>query len=127
MLDDPRTKARSFLESSSIVSELEDVLNHLVYEKPDDLHGFLVSSKILLSIYSFNFYCLKANHFLDQSKQPQIATLTLRRLMGPAGEPSVHIDLTIALRNRTEVKIKYDYLLLIIEFLFKYSDIMDSQ
>jgi hypothetical protein len=47
--------------------------------------------------------------------------------MGPAGEPSVHIDLTIALRNRTEVKIKYDYLLLIIEFLFKYSDIMDSQ
>lgn len=46
MLDDPRTKARSFLESSSIVSELEDVLNHLVYEKPDDLHGFLVSSKI---------------------------------------------------------------------------------
>jgi hypothetical protein len=45
MLDDPRTKARSFLESSSIVSELEDVLNHLVYEKPDDLHGFLVSSK----------------------------------------------------------------------------------
>jgi hypothetical protein len=43
MLDDPRTKARSFLQSSSIVSELEDVLNHLVYEKPDDLHGFLVS------------------------------------------------------------------------------------
>jgi len=49
MLDDPRTKARSFLESSSIVSELEDVLNHLVYEKPDDLHGFLVGSKICLS------------------------------------------------------------------------------
>lgn len=84
MLDDPRTKARSFLESSSIVSELEDVLNHLVYEKPDDLHGFL------------------ANYFLDQCKQPQIASLTLRRLMGPSSEPSIHIDLTVSLRNRTE-------------------------
>ena len=42
---------------------------------------------------------------MDQSKQPQIANLVLRRLMGPAGEPSIHIDLTIALRNRTEVKI----------------------
>jgi hypothetical protein len=48
MLDDPRTKARSFLESSSIVTELEDVLNHLVYEKPDDLHGFLVRLKYFL-------------------------------------------------------------------------------
>lgn len=46
MFDDPRTRARVFLESSSIISELEDVLNHLVFEKPDDLHGFLVSSKI---------------------------------------------------------------------------------
>jgi hypothetical protein len=48
MLDDPRTKARSFLESSSIVTELEDVLNHLVYGKPDDLHGFLVRLKYFL-------------------------------------------------------------------------------
>ena len=43
MFDDPRTKARSFLESSGVVTELEDVLNALIYEKPDDLHGFLVS------------------------------------------------------------------------------------
>jgi hypothetical protein len=49
MLDDPRTKARSFLESSSIVSELEDVLNQLVFEKPDDLHGFLVSNYVFFS------------------------------------------------------------------------------
>jgi hypothetical protein len=46
---------------------------------------------------------------MDQSKQPQISNLTLRRLMGPAGGPSVHIDLTIALRNRTEVKINEQY------------------
>ena len=46
MFDDPRVKARSFLESSSIISELEDVLNRLVYEKPDDLHGFLVSQAV---------------------------------------------------------------------------------
>ncbi|CAF3465212.1 unnamed protein product [Rotaria sp. Silwood1] len=84
MYDDPRTKARSFLESSSIISELEDVLNHLVYEKPDDLNGYI------------------ANHFLGQSKQPQIINLTLKRLIGPADEPAIHIDLTIALRNRTE-------------------------
>ncbi|CAF1111624.1 unnamed protein product [Adineta steineri] len=84
MLDDPRTKARTFLESSSIVSELEDVLNLLIDEKPDDLHGFL------------------ANHFLHQSKQPQIASLILKRLTGPAGEPAVHIDLTVALRNRSQ-------------------------
>ncbi|CAF2573323.1 unnamed protein product [Rotaria sp. Silwood2] len=84
MYDDPRTKARSFLESSSIVSELEDVLNHLVYEKPDDLNGYV------------------ANHFLGQSKQPQIVDLTLRRLIGPADESAMHIDLTVALRNRTE-------------------------
>ncbi|CAF3065648.1 unnamed protein product [Rotaria socialis] len=84
MFDDSRTKARDFLESSSIVSELEDVLNHLVFEKPDDLHGYL------------------ANHFLGQSKQPQIVNLTFRQLIGPASEAAMNIDLTIALRNRTE-------------------------
>jgi hypothetical protein len=58
MLDDPRTKARSFLESSSIVTELEDVLNHLVYEKPDDLHGFLVrlNHSVLTYFRLLNFY-----------------------------------------------------------------------
>jgi hypothetical protein len=127
MLDDPRTKARSFLESSCIVSEIEDVLNHLIYEKPDDLHGYLVSRKNLCmkSIHCFFFDILQANHFIDQSKQPQIANLTLRRLMGPAAEPSVHIDLTIAVRNRTEVKIND---CLIMKFVcFLYSDIMDLQ
>ncbi|CAF3868768.1 unnamed protein product [Rotaria sordida] len=84
MFDDPRIKARYFLESSSIISELEDVLNQLVYEKPNDLNGYI------------------ANHFLDQSKQPQIINLTLKRLIGPADEPAMHMDLTIALRNRTE-------------------------
>ena len=66
MLDDPRTKARTFLESSSIVSELEDVLNHLVYEKPDDLHGFLVSiplvirqSIVTLELLGESFYASK--------------------------------------------------------------------
>lgn len=53
MFDDPRTKARTFLESSSIISELEDVLNHLVYEKPDDLHGFLVNFKKILLFFFF--------------------------------------------------------------------------
>ena len=43
MGDDPRTKARTFLESSSIVSEIEDVLNDLVYENPEDLRGYLVT------------------------------------------------------------------------------------
>ncbi|UJR32187.1 hypothetical protein I4U23_019651 [Adineta vaga] len=84
MGDDPRTKARTFLESSSIVSEIEDVLNDLVYENPEDLRGYL------------------ANYFLNQSKQPQITSLNLRRLTGSAGEPAIHIDLTIALRNRTQ-------------------------
>jgi hypothetical protein len=56
MLDDPRTKARSFLESTSIVSELEDVLNHLVYEKPDDLHGYLVSFQFFTSIITLLLY-----------------------------------------------------------------------
>jgi hypothetical protein len=70
MLNDPRTKARSFLESSSIVSEIEDVLNHLIYEKPDDLHGFLVSRKIFheinpllfLYIYRQIILWIKANN-----------------------------------------------------------------
>ena len=105
MIDDPRTKARTFLESSTIISELEEVLNDLVHEKPDDLHGFLVSGKICWQTSlapSFGF--LQANHFLDQSKQPQITALSLRRLVGPAGEPAVHIDLTVAHRNRTQVE-----------------------
>ncbi|CAF0932285.1 unnamed protein product [Adineta ricciae] len=84
MGDDPRTKARSFLESSAIVSEFEDILNDLVYENPEDLRGYL------------------ANYFLTQSKQPQITSLNLRQLTGPAGEPAVHIDVTVALRNRTQ-------------------------
>ena len=49
---------------------------------------------------------------MHQSKQPRIAEMTLRRLIGPAGEPSVHIDLTIALRNHTEVKTAYRYLIM---------------
>ena len=44
-MDDPRTKARAFLQSTPIVSELEDLLNRLIYEKPDDLHGYLVSDQ----------------------------------------------------------------------------------
>ena len=44
MGDDPRTKARSFLESSAIISEFEDILNDLVYENPEDLRGYLVTS-----------------------------------------------------------------------------------
>ena len=64
---------------------------------------------------AFHFLYLQANHFLDQSKQPQIATLTLRRLIGPAGEPSIHIDLTIAVRNRTEVRIESSHLFIIVE------------
>ena len=59
---------------------------------------------------------------MDLSKQPQIANLTLRRLMGPAGEPSIHIDLTIALRNKTEVMISSD---LSLYHFFLSSDIMD--
>lgn len=63
MYDDPRTRARSFLESSSIISELEDVLNHLVYEKPDDLHGYLVSSKLIK-------IKILIHYFLDRLKSP---------------------------------------------------------
>ena len=50
----------------------------------------------------------QANHFLDQSQPPKISTLTLRRLIGPAGEPAIHIDMTIALRNKTEVRRSID-------------------
>ena len=49
MVEDPRTKARSFLASTGIVSDLEDVLNQLAYERPDDLHGFLVSPPAALT------------------------------------------------------------------------------
>lgn len=41
---------------------------------------------------------------MDQSKQPQITALNLTQLLGPGGEPAMHIDLTIALRNRVQVE-----------------------
>ena len=110
MFDDPRTRARSFLESSSIIPELEDILNRLVYERPDDLHGFLVSINsfslshhfVSLSIYKY----LQANYFLGQSKQPQIVNLILKQMTGPANESALHIDLIIGLRNKIEVLIQ---------------------
>lgn len=54
---------------------------------------------------------------MGQSKQPQIVNLTLRQLIGPANELAMHIDLTIAIRNRTEVRIKDNLDMNILVFL----------
>jgi hypothetical protein len=107
MLDDPRVKARTYLETTSIVSELEDVLNNLVREQPNDLHGFIVSvndASIERVISQSMFRYHQANYFLQQSQSPKITTFNLRRLIGPAGEVTLKIDFTIALRNINEVR-----------------------
>lgn len=67
MLNDPRSKARSFLESTPIVSQIEEALNGLIYEKPEDLHGYLVKIKrfifILIQFNQIFIICFRGQLF----------------------------------------------------------------
>ncbi|CAF1096810.1 unnamed protein product [Didymodactylos carnosus] len=79
-----RKRAQDYFSSNKIVTKLEDVLNEMFYDQPDDYNGYL------------------ANYFLSQSRNPIINDFLASRSVNKLGELALQLETVIQLRNKSQ-------------------------
>ncbi|XP_035388844.1 enolase 4 [Electrophorus electricus] len=80
-----KNKAAEYYRANGIPQKIEEVLNEMFYEKPDDIYGYL------------------ANYFSGFSRPPVIRAITGREVCDARGEPALRADVYCVIRNEEKL------------------------
>ncbi|XP_051579531.1 enolase 4-like isoform X2 [Myxocyprinus asiaticus] len=82
---DLKNKAAEYYRSNGVPQRIEDALNEMFFQKPDDIYGYL------------------ANYFSRFSYTPVISRITGREVFDGRGLPAVQIDVHCIIRNEEKM------------------------